>query len=111
MRERAQSYIEFGIFICVIVAALVAMQVYIKRSYQGRLRGYADELSGGAGYSPGATIVNNAAERTITDHTDSYSEGGDITEMKKSVTDSETTIVQNTRRNEEVLPFSAEPQR
>jgi len=111
MKRRAQSLIEYGIVICVIVAALAAMQVYIKSGYQGRLRGSADELSGGAGYSPGATYIDNTTDRAITEYTTSHSQGDNVTETKKSITESEVDINQDVRRDETTLPFTAEPGR
>ena len=68
MRRKAQGLIEYSVLICVIAAALVAMQVYIKRSIQGRVKSSADELGGGFGYSPGATSANNLTSRNITEH-------------------------------------------
>lgn len=44
---------EYAILLSLILAALVIMQVYIKRGYQGRLKQDADEV--GQQYSPGHT--------------------------------------------------------
>ena len=111
MRRKAQSLIEYSVFICVIAAALVAMQVYIKRSIQGRVKSSADELGGGFGYSPGATSANNLTSRNITEHALSYSEGTSVSEIKKSITESTSNIHQSDRREEETLPLGAEPRR
>ncbi|MDD2679218.1 MAG: hypothetical protein PHO03_00230 [Candidatus Omnitrophica bacterium] len=43
--RRAQSSLEFAIVIFAIIAALLAMQVYIRRGLQGKMRSSADELS------------------------------------------------------------------
>ena len=43
--KKAQSSLEFAIVIFAIIAALLAMQVYIRRGLQGKLRSAADELS------------------------------------------------------------------
>lgn len=48
-----QSTLEYAVIIAVIVAALLAMQVYVKRGIQGRLRTAADEV--GQQYDPGNT--------------------------------------------------------
>jgi len=40
----AQTSLEYAVVIAVIVAALLAMQAYIKRGFMGRLKGVADEL-------------------------------------------------------------------
>lgn len=47
---RGQSSLEYAVIIICLVAGLLAMQVYIKRSMQGRLRQAADEL--GQQYAP-----------------------------------------------------------
>lgn len=52
-RLKGQSTLEVAILIFCIVAAVLTMSVYLKRSMQGRLRQGADEM--GVLYSPGAT--------------------------------------------------------
>ena len=51
--KRGQSTLEYALLIAVIVAGLIAMQVYLKRGYQGRLRESTDQI--GEQYSPGYT--------------------------------------------------------
>ena len=48
-----QTAIEYGILIVIIVAAVLAMPVYIKRGVTGRLRSAADSV--GSAYEPGNT--------------------------------------------------------
>lgn len=60
--NRAQAIFEYAIMLACLVAAVLAMQVYIKRSMQGRLRQAADEL--GQQYAP---------KETTGTHTYSYS--------------------------------------
>ena len=48
-----QSSLEICVLIVCIVSALIAMQVYIKRAIQGRMRQAADDI--GQQYSPGNT--------------------------------------------------------
>ena len=52
-KERAQSTLEYAVLIGVIVAGLIAMQVYLKRGFQGKLREGADSM--GEQFSPGYT--------------------------------------------------------
>lgn len=54
MKTRGQILTEFAILIVVIVAALIAMQTYLKRGIQGRLRASADSI--GEQYDPKATL-------------------------------------------------------
>ena len=101
MSRKAQSTIEYAVLIGVIVAALLAMQVYLKRGMQGRMKGYAEQLSQGAAYSPGAT--NSFSE--VTTHTLENS----VSQDKES--NSEVNITQTTNRQEDILPFADEPRR
>jgi uncharacterized protein (UPF0333 family) len=48
--HKGQSTVEFGVLLVVIVTALVAMQFYLRRGIQGRLRSGVDSL--GEQYDP-----------------------------------------------------------
>jgi uncharacterized protein (UPF0333 family) len=52
--KKGQSMLEYTLLFSLILAALVIMQFYIKRAYQGRLKQDADEV--GQQYSPGHTV-------------------------------------------------------
>ena len=54
--KRGQSTLEYAVLIVVIIAALVAMQVYLKRGIQGRMRESSDQI--GEQFSPGYTTSN-----------------------------------------------------
>lgn len=63
--SRGQSTLEYVVLVSLVVAALIAMGVYMKRGYQGRLRESTDQL--GQQYSPGYTTstfttTTNAAQ-------------------------------------------------
>lgn len=45
-RSNAQSAIEYAVVVACVVAALLAMQLYLKRGTQGRLRQASDEIGG-----------------------------------------------------------------
>lgn len=68
-KRRAQSTLEYAMVIACLAAALIGMQIYIKRSIQGKLRDAADEI--GDQYSAKKTTSNltqtisNAAPVTI----------------------------------------------
>ncbi|MDP2941489.1 MAG: hypothetical protein Q8N85_04480 [Candidatus Omnitrophota bacterium] len=55
-KNKAQSTLEYAILIGVIVAGLIAMQVYLKRGWQGKLKESADSM--GTQFSPGHTTSN-----------------------------------------------------
>jgi uncharacterized protein (UPF0333 family) len=67
--KKGQSILEYSILFALVIAALAIMSVYIKRSYQGRLKQGADELS--QQYSPGhttslITTVTSSESKTYT---------------------------------------------
>lgn len=51
--KKAQSVLEYAVVVAVFISAILAMQIYLKRSVQGRLRETADSI--GQQYSPGNT--------------------------------------------------------
>lgn len=55
-KKRGQSTLEYAVLIVVIIAALIAMQVYLKRGLQGRMRESSDQI--GEQFSPGFTVSN-----------------------------------------------------
>jgi hypothetical protein len=56
MMKKAQSTLEFAVVITCVVAALLAMQIYMKRSMEGGLKASADNL--GEQFSPTNTASN-----------------------------------------------------
>lgn len=128
MSRRAQSTLEYTVLIGVMVAALVAMQAYLKRGMQGRLRGDAEQLTQGAAYSPGATNSTQIITR-IVNETSNFAtillcrdnDGNEIDcedttipiekRSKISVSNSNVIIAQTTNQDENILSFADEPKR
>jgi len=112
---RAQTMLEYAVLICVIVAATVAMNTYFKRAFQGKLKGVADEVGGGAAYSPGVTFGNTIITKDITENTESFTEGNSYDfnflnrQISRSYTTSESKQVVN--RDEKTLPLGSEQAR
>jgi len=50
-RKKGQSTLEYAILIVIILGALIAIQQYIKRGVQGRMKSATDDV--GDQYSPG----------------------------------------------------------
>lgn len=63
LRKKGQSTLEYAVIIAVIVGALIAMQMYIKRGVQGRLRQASDDI--GEQFSINASTVNITTTVTI----------------------------------------------
>ena len=58
---------EYTVLLCVVLSALLIMQFYVKRAYQGRIKQEADSV--GTQYAPGhtnATVVTNTTVNTTT---------------------------------------------
>lgn len=63
-RHRAQSTLEYAVIIAVVVGALLAIQIYMKRGIQGKLRGSTDQI--GEQFEAEKTTVNRTTTRTGT---------------------------------------------
>ncbi|MDP8259867.1 MAG: hypothetical protein P9L96_02535 [Candidatus Gygaella obscura] len=63
-KNKAQTIIEYAVFVAFLVAAVIAIQVYFKRGVQGRIRQTADEI--GSQYDPENTISNWQTTRIST---------------------------------------------
>ncbi len=64
LNKRAQSTLEYALLIGVIVAGLIAMQMYLKRGYQGKLRESSDQI--GDQYSPEHTTSKTSITKEST---------------------------------------------
>jgi hypothetical protein len=90
--RHGQTVLETAVLIVILVAALVAMQVYMKRGIQGRLRENMDSIGGQ--YDPERTtsdmITNQASSVTTTSVTARHTVGDPWTGMlpDRSVTTS-----------------------
>jgi len=101
MKNKAQGTVEYTVLILLILAALFGIQVYFQRGIYGRVRGNADELSGGFAYSPGGMSSNAIVNRVINESTDSHSEKRD--DYERTIYESDYRMWQWTDRQEEVL--------
>jgi len=114
MRNKGMTVTEYMVLIAVLAAALVGMQVYVKRSIQGKMRSTFEDFSGGQGYSPGATVTNSVVTRTTNEQTRSYTTR-DADDKKISVSEFYTPdgkpFEQTTEKTEELLPEADEPRR
>lgn len=60
-RQKGQSTLEYALIIAVVVAGLLAMQIYMKRGVQGKLRESIDEI--GEQYSAGDVTAKYTTEQ------------------------------------------------
>lgn len=91
-KKRGQSTAEYAILIGVVIAAIVAMQIYVKRGMQAKVKSVSDYFTNVTGDAAGTGVSLNtlsqyepyytSSEYAITQNriaTEAYKEGG-ITE-------------------------------
>ena len=67
-RKKGQSTLEYAILVIVVLAALLSIQVYIKRGLQGGLKSSGDQM--GDQFSPGNTnVIKRVRTNSITSET------------------------------------------
>jgi len=64
LNRQGQSIAEYTMFISVMVLALLAMQIFLKRGIQGKIKDMADEISSEA-YAPNWTYANYYSNRIV----------------------------------------------
>ena len=65
--KKSQTVLEYAVLFSVVIAALLIMQVFIKRAYQGRLKKEADSV--GQQYEMGKTTSESVTETTTSRET------------------------------------------
>ena len=86
---------EYSILLAVIVSAILIMQFYVKRGYQGRLKKESDTV--GQQYSPGhtesaiTTTTNSTSNTEVAEGVQSVDITADSTMEKKETVDSYAT--------------------
>lgn len=104
LNKRGQSTLEYAVLIAIIVAALVAMQVYIKRGMQGRLRQASDDIGGQ--FSPGYTTGTYTTQSSVTS-TENIT-GVSLGDETVAQTATVSNQVQNRYINEQTAEFNQE---
>lgn len=99
LNKKGQSTLEYAVIIAVIVAALIAMQAYVKRGLQGRLRQASDDI--GEQFSTSNTSTNMTTTITV-NSTERILPGNN------STTTTNTRQTQNRTGSETIGNFSQE---
>ncbi len=101
-----QNLLEYGVFLALIIASLMIMQIYIKRGYQGRLKQEADQV--GQQYAPKHT--HSLTNVTTRSSTVSYvgGETDDGKEIPPGVSVSFTNSTTTSERKEAVDAYATE---
>lgn len=91
--KKGQSTLEYAILVIIIIGALLAIQVYIKRGVQGRLKSATDDI--GDQFSPGNQKVTRT--ETITGKTNERFLNGvstsTFTTPENTVIDSDSKVI------------------
>ena len=61
--KKGQNILEYSLLIALVLSAILIMQVYVKRAYQGRIKQEADNL--GEQYSPRHTTSTMVTKTKI----------------------------------------------
>ena len=98
--KRGQSTLEYAVLIIIVIAALLSIQVYIKRGVQGRLKSSADDI--GDQYSVGNT---NVIKKTISisNTTETYGLAKDETTFDQGVSRSKLRENEKTMTTEKAV--------
>jgi len=100
-KRRGQSTLEYAVIVAVVVAGLIAMQFYIKRGLQGKLRSATDEI--GDQFSPALSTYTSVT----TVNSDSF-ENVALDGTNRPVTRTNTNQQQARNANENVVGLNQE---
>ena len=94
IRKNGQTVAEYVILLGLVAAAFIAMQAYMKRGVQGRLRDLAEQISPNKQFEAADTVSNTVIERTGNstekEHLGTYT----ITSSDDTSTDYKSTTVE-----------------
>lgn len=86
---RGQSTLEYAIIVAVVVGALLAMQIYMKRGLEGKLKDSSDNI--GAQYSAGnVTSSHTTTTATSSDEKTSAKGSSSTVDSSSTLTGSES---------------------
>ena len=109
--EKAQSVLEYAAVICIVVGAVLLMQVYVKRAIEGKMRNSSEEIGAGLTYSPKATVGNSIMNLGINESSNSSVSWSSNNTIETSITNSVANIVKTINRIEQTLNLADEPVR
>lgn len=92
MKNKGQSTLEYALVITVIMAAMVAINIYMKRGVQGKLRESADKI--GEQYAAGKTTFTYSTtnQQTVTRDTFGLADSVTDTAPNSAATDTDKGV-------------------
>ena len=95
-QKRGQSTLEYAVLIVVFIGALLTIQVYLKRSIQGKLKSTADDI--GDQYSDGNTNeIKTTIRNSVTSETDTGGNTSSVINTEKTNT-TDNALILNTQQ-------------
>jgi hypothetical protein len=91
-KRKGQSTLEYALIIAVVVAALLVVQIYMRRSVRGRLRSSSDQVGdqyGVAEYDRGVITIGGTASgggTTVTHESRTDTTGGILSDIQTGET-------------------------
>ena len=57
-KRNGQSVVEYAVMVAVVIAALIALNIFIKRGFMGRYRSYGDQAGTQFSFAAGTTNIS-----------------------------------------------------
>jgi uncharacterized protein (UPF0333 family) len=67
LRNKAQALAEYAFILATVLGALMAMQVYLKRGFQGKIKTFVDSTA-----KASATMINKSSPKVISQYEPYY---------------------------------------
>ena len=88
MGRKGQSTVEYAVLIVVVIAALLAMAIFMKRGTMGKLRDSTNQI--GEQFTPLGTTNDYTRTFTSTRTQDAQSDGSEFSQIQKAETQNKT---------------------
>ena len=112
LKRKGQNIAEYSILIALVIAAAVAMQVYVKRGLQGRVRDVVDHTGSGGEVGSTGDQLTFSAEQYEPYYLTSTATTGQQTTDTENVTDggvtTRSTIGETTAERDQIIHPSTE---
>ena len=67
--RKGQSVVEYAVMVAVVIAALIALNIFIKRGFMGRYRSYGEQAGTQFSFASGNTNITEVINSTREEHT------------------------------------------
>ena len=91
-KRKGQTTAEYAVLLGLVIAAILAMQVYVKRGIQARIRTETDGITGGYDQYEPYYLSSDFTSTRDTSETETTATGGGVTRVLGSDTASRTGV-------------------